>query len=362
MKLYNIYLLSISALLFAACSENEQADDTDFPAEELQLGGVQVNMASRETPDEAATRAISDFVVNTENDPTSIMDTRSTDWKLDVQIFNGSQAYQYGIATCTWNSTTSTWDPPQNTLYFPNYSRQSVKATLYPTGWNNTISLNQKTSDAILKQDILSQNGSNSITVNPAHIPTISMRHAHSMLNFILENVEIAQISEVNVHVGNDIYQPYKVENTGKIEYLVILPVGISNPEIRLTTVEGANYIVEVEIASTEVNTCYCIKLQGIELLLSSVTVTNWAYGEALAGQYSSVASYPTFRGPANTSVTLHYLNGLTQTITFNDRGESTPKPLGRTIIQIDPSTGDPIYPDPPLILNTMYVDLNPYL
>ncbi len=362
MKTYKkIFALFMSAAIFISCSENDSLNEEALPSPDLLLKGVEVKMASRETPNEPGTKAINDFVVNKAADPTSVITTR-TDWELDVQIYKGSQIYQYGSATLIWNSTNSRWQDPTDSLYFPNYTRQAVSATLHPEGWNNIISLEQRTDSALLVQDVLIQNGTSTIEIRPAHIPTIQMRHAHSMLDFILDDVNLNEITEINVHIGNDVYQPYPVTGTTNPEYLVIIPVGVQNPVIHLTTVQGANYEVQVDIQSTQVNTCYCIKLEGIELKLSSVTVSNWAYGEAIAGQYTTIASYPTFRGPASTSYTVYFVNGLSQVITFNDRGESTPKPLGRSIIRIQTPSGENIDLDTPLILNTMYVDLNPYL
>jgi len=348
------------AFFWMSCTDDQVTQDQQD--EEILLKGITVDMASLMTSDDINTKAIGDFAVNTSKDPTLAMNTRLADWKLDVQIYKGSQPYQYGKATCSWNTTDSRWEPDGGNLYFPNYSHQSVSAKLYPPLWNNVIGLNQQTADSLLYQDVLIQNGTSTVTVRPAHEFTIQMKHAHSMLDFILENVDESQIDSVTIQVGDNIYEPYKVTGVTRNEYLVILPVGTANPEIHLKTVEGARYTVQVEITSTAVNNCYCIKLDGIELILTSVTVTNWVYGEALSGEYTTIASYPTFRGPASTSITVFYLNGLSQVLTFNERGESTPKPLGRTILSMQLSSGETIELDPPLILNTMYVDLNPYI
>lgn len=231
-----------------------------------------------------------------------------------------------------------------------------VDAVLYPDTPTAEIAVDQSTLTTFLNQDILIQ-GVVTYPLTPAHIPTIQLRHQNSMIDFMLVDVNQADIASdgIKVTASGKTYTPYKVGTSN--EYLLILPVGTAYPRVEITTVQGARYATTVNIASTVINNCYCIKLIGVELSLSSVNVIDWTYGNALAGQYTTPASYPTFRGPANTSATLYFNNGLSETITFSDRGETTVKPAGRIIIQINDLT----LPTP-LILDEMYVDLNPYL
>lgn len=361
MKLHNV--INIFTLLFAfgltiSCSESSSVTDEEIGPE---LKGVSAEMATMETSAEITQSAISDFVVNKDNlDPTKSTAGR-TAWLLDVQIYKGSTPYQYGAATCTWNSTDQTWDPPVSTVYFPNYTRQLVSAKLYPSGWTGTIKLDQSLEADLIAQDILTQNGNTTVTVYPAHIPTIPMRHGNSMIDFILTNVDETHIADIKVYVGGSGYTPHKIATTGKLEYLVILPVGAQNPQIRLTTTGGAQYIQPIGVASTQANVCYCINLRGINLLLSSFIVTDWTYGQALSGEYSTITSYPTFKGDPNTSATIYFLNGSSQTLNFNSRGEATVKPLGRTIIRIVAGTKD-FAPNPPIVLRSMLIDLKPHI
>lgn len=358
MKRYNIIILLLAIGLAVSCSDNNSVADDEVGPE---LKGLNAEMARMETGAEISQSAISDFVVNKDNlDPTKSM-TGRTGWKLDVQIYKGSTPYAYGTATCTWNGTTQTWDPPTNTVYFPNYTRQLVSAKLYPTGWTGTVKLDQSLEADLIAQDILTQNGTTTVTVLPAHIPTIPMRHGNSMIDFILTNVDETHIADLKVYVGNTGYTPHKITTTGKLEYLVILPVGAQLPQIRLTTTGGAQYIQPIGITTTQANVCYCINLRGINLLLSSFIVTDWTYGQALSGEYSTITSYPTFKGDPNTSATIYFANGSSQVLNFNSRGERTIKPSGRTIIRITTDTKD-FMTNPPIVLRSMLIDLKPHI
>ena len=356
MKRYNLLLALLVALgIVVSCSENSNTTEDEVGPE---LKGLNTEMASIQTGAEITQSAISDFVVNKANDPTKDI-TGRTSWMLDIQIYKGSLPYTYGAATCTWNSVSQTWNPPVNTVYFPNYTRQPVAAKLYPSGWTGTVKLDQSLVANLIGQDILTQDGNATTTILPAHIPTIPMRHGNSMVDFILTNVDATQIADLKVYVGNDGYTPYKVTATGKLEYLVILPVGAQNPQIRLTTVGGAQYIQPIGVTATQVNVCYCINLRGINLLLSSFIVTDWTYGQALSGEYSTITSYPTFKGDPNTSATIYFANGQSQVLNFNSRGEYTVKPSGRTIVRIRTATKD-FYTNPPIVLRGMLIDLKP--
>jgi len=343
-----------------ACTNDNDGDGEN--AEPLLLDGLSVTIGEREKAENVQNRATSDFVVNTAADPTFDR-TRLTGtggWTLDVQIFDkNNNPYAPGAGTFTYSTAVSRWTSPTN-VYFPNYHSPQVNATLHPAGWTTStaIALDQSTSANLLLQDILAQNGS-PYRIAPAHIPQLTLRHAYSMLDFIITDVDFDDVADdgIKVIAGGQEYTPYKVPGTTNHEFLVILPLGVSTPRVSIATRAGARYYEDIVIPSTAVNHCYCVKLIGIELRLSSVTVVDWVYGQALEGSYTTIASYPTFRGLPNTSVRLTYQNGLTQELDFNERGEATVKPAGRMVIAIGQF---PI--DPPIILDQMYVDLRPYL
>lgn len=338
-----------------SCSDDETNDSDN---EQIALDGVKASLGLMNEESSSTTKAIADFVVNKAADPTSILTSRYG-WNFDIQIYKGNVPYLYGGASLEWND--SIWIPKAGqSLYFPNYTRQGVAAKLYPSTWVDTVAVIQNTAALLLGQDVLKQNGSTVITVNPAHIPTIPMRHGNSMLDFILTGVDTTQIASINVYAGNKLYTPYKVPGLNRAEYLVILPVGSQNPEIRLTTVGGARYIQKLSINSMQINNCYCIKFHGLELELGAITVTDWVYGTAISGEYSTETSYPSFLGPPNSSLTIVYDNGLEQVLIFNARGEYIAKPDGRTAIKIILSPGDEFNLNPAVVLRNMVIDLKP--
>lgn len=308
--------------------------------------------------EDLSTRAVGDYAVNSALDPTSAMADR-TDWQLDVHIYNGNTVYPYGNATMEWDSANK-WVPiAGDSLFFPNYTQQIVEAELYPVSWPDSVAVDQSSDNLLFLQDLLVQNGIQ--RKNPAHTINIEMRHGNSMLDFMLLEINEADIDEVVVIADNKTYLPYRTTEMDKMEYLVILPVGTSNPQIRITTLKGAVYYRQLDITATEINRCYCVKLRGLELLLSTITVSNWVYGEAIEGTYSIVTSYPTFRGLPNVTIVLHYDNGIIQELTFNSEAEVTAKPGGRTIVQID-YDGREIPLDPYYVIRNMAVDLTSYL
>ncbi|MCC8088994.1 MAG: hypothetical protein LIO79_07000 [Rikenellaceae bacterium] len=359
MKKFNKFLLLLSAAaLLASCSDN-----TSDPVASGSDNGTEVRsvIPSLGIIDAAAasTRAVADYAVNSDLDPTSNMTDR-TDWLLDVHIYDGSSIYTYGEATLEWDAGNEVWiTVTGDSLFFPNYSQQIVEAELYPTTWPDSVNVDQSTDDLLLLQDLLVQNGTQRI--NPAHTINIEMRHGNSMLDFMLLDIEESDIEEVVVIADDKTYLPYRTADTEIMEYLVILPVGTYTPQIRVKTYQGAVYYRELDISGTVINTCYCVKLRGLPLLLSTITVSNWVYGEAIEGTYSIVTSYPTFRGIPNATVTLHYDNDETQTLTFNSEGEVTAQPAGRTIVQID-YNGTEIIPAPYIVLRGMIIDLSVYL
>jgi len=275
--------------------------------------------------------------------------------------------YPPGNAICTYSivppETTGSWKPiAGTTLYFPSYMAPIGHASLYPPGWvpgTSVIFIDQSDATKLLNQDILVEISS-PYFFTISHHPTINLRHGNSMLNFMLSGVNPDEIASVDVFAGGKTYQPYAIPGRPSPEYMVILPVGTTAPVVRITTAGGARYQETVNIPSSgmDINTCYCVKLIGVELILSSVTVIDWIYGTALEGSYTTITSYPTFRGNPNTQAILVFDNGQTQELEFNNNGEATGiKPLGRTIISIN---NVPLAT--PLILSAMYVDLRPYL
>lgn len=352
----------MSALLFCAlggCTETDKSCDTMDEVYEIE--NVTLSMAeSTGVVQTASTRAVSGFVVNTADDPTYPL-TEKEEWILDLTIYKGNTPYLDGNGKFEWNGSYRTTFP---IIYMPNYLMQEVEATLYPLSWaypNGTIQTDQSDVDNFLEQDVLVQNGSPTYETAPAHYLYIEMRHAHSMVDFVLADVNPQDIESVTVEADGLTYLPYKADISAREEYLVILPTGIAYPTIYVTTKEGAKYSKELDIDATLINTCYYVRLVGLELTLEALAVTNWTYGEAVAGDYSSVTSYPTFRGPENTTLTIYYDNGLEQDISFNDLGEVTVKPSGRTIVKI--SSGALSYTfSPPLSIREMVIDLNEYI
>ncbi|MCC8035006.1 MAG: hypothetical protein LIO77_03615, partial [Rikenellaceae bacterium] len=338
-----IALVGCLSLFVVACAD-EKGDGAEGGT--LEVGSVQLTIGDSQGEIPAgATRAVSGFVVNTDADPTYLFN-RKLDWILDLTIFKNGTPYAEGLGQFEWDG--SYWTANSTApVYMPNYLMQEVAADLYPAGWGGTIATDQRNEDVFVKQDILRQNGSPTYTTAPAHYLEVEMRHGHSMIDFVLDEVNPDDIASVTVEAGGDTYQPYHVPMTSRQEYLVILPLAVTNPVIRVSTNAGANYSKELEIASTAINTCYYVRLTGLELILQAVTVSNWSYGEAVAANYSSVTSYPAFMGPEGVTVTIYYDNGLDQTITFNDRGVAVERPAGRTIIAVETTDGRYDLPTP---------------
>ncbi|MCC8094911.1 MAG: hypothetical protein LIP05_05890 [Tannerellaceae bacterium] len=355
MKIYIRSILYACTIgLVTGCSDSTRTGDT--ADEQVLLEGIALTLQEPVTTTPSS-RATSDYVVNTGNDPTSTLTGRET-WELDVIIYNADGSFGSQSGTFTWDSGNSYWIPITD-IFFPNYTRQEVQVNLHPAGWT-TIDPDQSTD--ILDQDVLIENGDTSITVYPAHIPEIEVKHAHSMLDFRLADIDGTELSSVSVEIDNITYEPYEVSGTTLPEYLLIISVGSSSPVIRVSTTGGANYFQTTidKITNTAVNTCYCFTLQGLELALAEITIQNWATGPGISGDYTSETSYPTFRGPAGESATLFFDNGLEQTIVFDAQGEYTGKPAGRTIIHIKTAQKDtPL--SPPIVLGTTIIDLSSY-
>lgn len=385
MKQYtNIINIALAAFLLTACSKSDalpEGEERGPQVAELQTSLGNINVGE-------TTRATTTYSVNTNDDPTkTAMESRS-EWEMDVQIYKGEDAYtDGGKATYTYNSTK--WETSATTLYFPNYTKQKIKATLHPKNWTSSTQFivdqsNDNKSD-ILKQDILIENNF-ATPLNPAKTIKIPMKHANSMLDFIVTDITNDQINTVKVTIGGTEYTPYKIK-TDPVEYLLIVPVTTSattdtNPIIEITTTNGSIYKQQIQLIGAKngnekitdytVNTCYCFTLRGLELLLSPITVTDWSTGEAVAGDYIAVTAYPTFRGTPNTTYYVYYDNCLKnengsakiQVIKFNSRGECTLKPDGRIITHIfKDNAADKIPTDTnklitPITLGAMVIDL----
>lgn len=367
MKRYT-YLLAAAAILASACSRTVTDNDDYAP---VPIHGIIASMGERVSDEAVGSRAVAaGYAVNTAADTTHANVMLRTTWSLDLQIFKSGAEFDLGRGTFTWDQAASMWTYKGDFRYFPNYLKQNVKARLYPQNWIEVAAV-QDTKAKLIEQDILVQNGQPYLQVAPAHIPTIALRHGNAMLDFVISGVTADQIGQLVVTAGGVRYTPLLLDAAsvgGRTEYQLILPVGVKDPEIRLTTPAGATYIQTVTIAQTAVNTCYCFTLKGVELELTAITVSDWAIGEGLAGDYSAITTYPTFRGPENDYVTLFFDNGSDQRLDFSANGEATLKPAGRTIVRIQNSAGksvilDGSVPDrKPIILRSMYVDLRPYI
>lgn len=354
-KEIKILFLLAAATVLTACGKDEDRTET---TELIRLDGIEAAMGDITTAGEITTRSVDDFAVNTNYDPTHSVDFRTT-WHFDLKIYKGNGVFtDYGEGSLTWNAASSRWEP-QGDIFFPNYTKQKITVDMYPATLETEVAANQSLEADLRLQDFLEQNGDNYV-VNPAHIITnVQVHHKRSMLDIILREVEDSQIANIEVVAGGVTYQPFQIPIAGaftKNEYLLILPTGVTNPVVRVTTEEGARYTKILEI-TTATNVCYCVNLLGLELELGNVTISDWTYGRALSGNYSVVTSYPTFKGPAGTTATITYRNGQTQTLTFNSRGEATTKPAGRTIVAVN---GEDL--DTPIVLRSMMIDLTPYL
>lgn len=360
-QIYNILLILAILPLWSSCSDEAGSNENGT---DILLENVQIQTVDKIAGTNASTRAtIAGYVVNTDADPTSndasdaARLSGQNSWNLDVKIYDRTNTQLYPPAIGTWSYGSTSWVPDPSPLYIPSYFKPRVEATLFYGASESPVVAQQGTAAELLQQDVLVQK-TDPYTVTPAHILTIELIHKHSMLDFVLQDVNFDDINSVTVLANGIEYIPYKVDGVITTEYLVILPEGVSNPQVKVETNGGARYMKTLNIDSTVRNYCYCITFSGVTLVASSMFVVDWAYGIALAGQYTTPASYPTFRGLPLVTVTLVYNNGLSQEITFNERGESTVKPFGRTIIRV----GDVDLSTTPIILDEMYVDLRNYL
>lgn len=393
MKQYiNIINIALAALLFNACSKSDTLPDGEEQGPQItELKASLVDIHAGE-----ATRAATQptYHVNSDDDPTKKAIVDRDGWEMKVEIHEGNTPYTNGgVATYTYSTADNKWKTTTQHC-FPNYTKQMIKASSYPKDWNTSTAFitdqSQPDKSNILKQDILIESNSSTL-YNPAKTIEVKMKHANSMLDFIVNDIVHTDISTVTVNIGGTPYSPYQIK-TSPVEYLLIVPVTTDataithNPTIEITTKNQKVYKQQItligamnegkKITDYTVNTCYCFTLRGLELLLSPITVTDWTTGEAVAGDYIAVTAYPTFRGKPNETYYLYYDNCLKesdgttpkmQKITFNSRGECTLKPDGRIIthIGVTATLAPPtvtLAKDKQILLSDMIVDLNSIL
>ena len=129
------------------------------------------------------------------------------------------------------------------------------------------------------------------------------MKHAYSMLNFIVNDIVYSNMEEIRVTIGDTVYSPYKIKDA-PVEFLLIIPLSttdIKNPVIRITTKQNQVHIREVgligavngrdRIENYKENTCYYFSLHGQDFLLSPITVTNWTTRQIITGDYIAVTT-----------------------------------------------------------------------
>lgn len=413
-----LVLASLFALSLSSCGEQDEVmNRTENDEKGIAIESITATLQGMQGEVQGATtRTGKDgFSVNTVKDPTytSIAERGKAGWKMDFTLYNGTAQYDDGSFTgAAYNEDKSTqpstwaWNW-QVQKYFPNYKKPNAEAVLYPTpGTNNPeITKDQSTAggSTLLAQDILVR-GKGQIDV--AHTIELQFNHKHSMLDFVIKDVNIADIAEVKVSMdggSNFDYTPYRVttETTGvgDIEYMLIVSEGSNvNPVVQITTNNKSSsnsqkitYKQTIGILKTEnstetlaANSCYCFTLQGADLKISPITILNWATGESLPGEYIAVTAYPTFKAEDHAGETFYFYydsnlkeNGVSklQAITFNENAECTIKPDGRILTHIytpeqveDITTGGNKTPKAaeetkgeltsPIILGTMVVDV----
>lgn len=358
------YLTSIFSLLLATaisgCSEKEYfVEDSERG---IAIESISVALEGMDSSAEASTRATTEtkFSVNTNSDPTKtdLAERGSNEWKMDFSLYYGSDNTLYNGGSFTGGSySNGSWTPSDK--YFPNYKEPKAEVYLYPNGWNmesSTPADNQSTRESLLAQDVLFKAKG---TIPVAHEVNIKLQHKHAMLDFMIEDVTVSEISKVTIEVGGKTYAPYNVttdKSAGKKEYMLILPEGTKeNPVVIIETTDGNNsdkitYRQTINVIANGrkelgSNQCYCFTLQGAELKISPVTVISWTTGASLPGEYIAVTAYPTFKAAnhANQTYYFYYDNNLMeedgtpklQKITLNQDGECTIKPDGRVLTHI---------------------------
>lgn len=364
-----LILASFFALSFSSCGEQDEVmNHTENDEKGIAIESITATLQGMQSEAQGATTRgpKPGFSVHTKNDPThkSIEERGKAGWKMDFTLYNGNAGYEDGSFTgATYSESKWTWEGQK---YFPHYTKPHAEAVLYPTlGTNNPeIAKNQSKEDGsdLLAQDILVRGRD---TISVAHTITLQFKHKHSMLDFVIKDVNREDIEEVKVSMdgeSNFDYIPYQVtkETTGvgNIEYMLIVPEGsATNPIVRIITKEGTNNTQSITYKQTigilkkenstetlAANTCYCFTLQGVDLQISPITILNWATGESLPGEYIAVIAYPTFKAKGYENQTFYFYydsklkeNGVSklQAITFNENAECTIKPDGRILTHI---------------------------
>lgn len=393
-----LILASFFALSFSSCGEQDEVmNHTENNEKGIAIESITATLQGMQSEAQGATTRADiprkeGFSVNREGiDPTyaSIEDRGKDGWKMDFTLYNGNARYEDGSftgATYSENKGTqpSTWAWTwTGQKYFPHYKKPDAEAVLYPAAGisNPKIAKNQNTADNLLAQDILIK--TKGAIDNPpglGHEITITVNHKHSMLDFVIKDVNREDIEEVKVSMdggSNFDYTPYKVTSEatgiGNIEYMLIVSEESKfNPVVQIITQKGTNntqsitYKQTIGILKTEnltetlaANTCYCFTLQGADLQISPITILNWATGESLPGEYIAVTAYPTFKAKGYEKQTFYFYydsklkegtekdkKPKLQTITFNENAECTIKPDGRILThiytenQVDPIKG----------------------
>lgn len=411
-----LVLASLFALSLSSCGEQDEVmNRTENDEKGIAIESITATLQGMQGEVQGATTRTgkdgTKFAVNEKNDPTKkgIVERGKAGWEMDFTLYYGGKPYEPGsftAATYSGSESKWTWDGQK---YFPNYKKPNAEAVLYPDGWTDKSEIIKDQSTAggsdLLAQDILVR-GKGQIDV--AHTIELQFNHKHSMLDFVIKDVNREDIKEVKVSMdgGNTPesfdYVPYQVttETTGvgDIEYMLIVSEESKfNPIVRIATkgdpsnTQSITYKQTIGILKTEnstetlvANSCYCFTLQGADLKISPITILNWATGESLPGEYIAVTAYPTFKAEDHAGETFYFYydsnlkeNGKPklQAITFNENAECTIKPDGRILTHIykpeqveDIATGGNKTPKAgeeakgklpsPIILGTMVVDV----
>lgn len=408
-----LILASFFALSFSSCGEQDEVmNHTENGEKGIAIESITATLQGMQSEAQGATTRETKpgFSMNTENDPTSksIEKRGEAGWKMDFTLYNGNAQYNDGSFTgATYSERESKWTWGGEQKYFPDYKKPNAEAVLYPDGWTDKSEIVKDQSTvggiALLAQDILVRGKGQ---INVAHTIELEFNHKHSMLDFVIKDVNRDDIETVTVSMdggSNFNYTPYNVTGdigTGDIEYMLIVPEGsATNPIVRIVTKEKNNnaqritYKQTINILKNEnltetlaANACYCFTLQGADLKISPITILNWATGESLPGEYIAVTAYPTFKAEGYAGKTFYFYydsklkeNGVSklQAITFNENAECTIKPDGRILTHIytpdqvegitDPVEGNKTPKaeeeangklDSPVILGTMVIDL----
>lgn len=386
-----IIYISLIVLIAAGC-----AKDGERHSEMVAIEGVGVEMDLNSVRSRAVINGRR-YVVNTTDDPTyNNIVAKRAGWYLDVDLTptdedpNPGRNYE---ATFEYDANKGYWrikpfSTEESLIWLPNYKKRKVKAVLYPgdSGTDNSgvmgppylqrdIARDQSDEDKILNEDILEQPGLTT-NITPAKVLEIPVRHKYAMLDFVIEDVMIDDIESLYIQIQNTVgeygepYLPYRAiedKSAKKLECLLIMPLEVTDFRVVLKTKrEHITYYQNMNIAGGSiVNTCYCTTFKGLDLTLVANSISSWINGEAQSGNYTTVVSYPTFKWYPDETLIVWFDTGLSQELEFNQLGELTVKPDGRTIIKIvsaeDPET-DLLEGKNPIVMGNMFIDLKSYL